>query len=156
MYDTNDTHLKSMGYILWIFGFTGSHRFYFGKPISGTIYFFTLGLLEQRRRQTLGALAAAGLLDANRERPLPEIPLDVGLVTSKGSAAFHDFVASLAESGYGFRVLFVHAATQGHGAESQVAAALETLARLPLDTLVLIRGGGSRTDLAAFDSRRSA
>jgi len=34
-----------MGYILWIFGFTGSHRFYFGKPISGTVYFFTLGLL---------------------------------------------------------------------------------------------------------------
>ena len=42
---TNDTHLKSIGYILWIFGFTGSHRFYFGKPVSGTIYFFTLGLL---------------------------------------------------------------------------------------------------------------
>ena len=41
----NDTHLKTIGYILWIFGFTGSHRFYFGKPISGTIYFFTLGLL---------------------------------------------------------------------------------------------------------------
>jgi len=41
----NDTHLKSVGYILWIFGFTGSHRFYYGKPISGTIYFFTLGLL---------------------------------------------------------------------------------------------------------------
>ncbi len=41
----NDTHLKSVGYILWIFGFTGAHRFYFGKPISGTIYFFTLGLL---------------------------------------------------------------------------------------------------------------
>ncbi|OGP56267.1 MAG: hypothetical protein A2Y65_03940 [Deltaproteobacteria bacterium RBG_13_52_11] len=41
----NDTHLKTVGYILWLFGFTGSHRFYFGKPISGTIYFFTLGLL---------------------------------------------------------------------------------------------------------------
>ena len=41
----NDSHLKSVGYILWIFGFTGSHRFYFGKPISGTIYFFTFGLL---------------------------------------------------------------------------------------------------------------
>jgi TM2 domain-containing membrane protein YozV len=39
------THLKSMGYILWLVGFTGAHRFYFGKPISGTIYFFTLGLL---------------------------------------------------------------------------------------------------------------
>ncbi len=44
MNHSNDTHLKSVGYILWIFGFTGSHRFYFGKPISGTIYFFTFGL----------------------------------------------------------------------------------------------------------------
>jgi TM2 domain-containing membrane protein YozV len=41
----NHTHLKSVGYILWIFGFTGAHRFYFGKPISGTVYFLTLGLL---------------------------------------------------------------------------------------------------------------
>ena len=45
MENSNDTHLKTMGYVLWIFGFTGSHRFYYGKPISGTIYFFTLGLL---------------------------------------------------------------------------------------------------------------
>ncbi len=45
MNNVNDTHLKSVGYILWLFGFTGSHRFYFGKPISGTIYFFTFGLL---------------------------------------------------------------------------------------------------------------
>lgn len=42
---TNDTHLKSVGYILWLIGFTGSHRFYYGKPVSGTIYFFTFGLL---------------------------------------------------------------------------------------------------------------
>jgi len=41
----NDTHLKTVGYILWIFGFTGSHRFYYGRPVSGTIYFLTLGLL---------------------------------------------------------------------------------------------------------------
>jgi TM2 domain-containing membrane protein YozV len=45
MHPTNDTHLKTVGYILWIFGFTGSHRFYYGKPITGTIWFFTLGLL---------------------------------------------------------------------------------------------------------------
>jgi len=42
---TNDTHRKSIGYILWLFGFTGSHRFYYGKPLMGTIYFFTFGLL---------------------------------------------------------------------------------------------------------------
>lgn len=39
-----DTHRKSIGYLLWIFGFTGSHRFYFGRPVTGTIWFFTLGL----------------------------------------------------------------------------------------------------------------
>ena len=45
MANRNDTHLKSFGYLLWLFGFTGSHRFYYGKPITGTIWFFTLGLL---------------------------------------------------------------------------------------------------------------
>lgn len=40
----DNTHSKIIGYILWIFGFMGAHRFYFGKKISGTIYFFTLGL----------------------------------------------------------------------------------------------------------------
>jgi len=40
-----DTHRKTIGYILWIFGFIGAHRFYYGKPLSGTLYFFTLGLL---------------------------------------------------------------------------------------------------------------
>ena len=38
------THSAAIGYVLWIFGFLGVHRFYFGKPVSGTIYFFTLGL----------------------------------------------------------------------------------------------------------------
>lgn len=41
---TQDTHSKTVGYLLWIFGFTGSHRFYYGKPVTGTIWFFTLGL----------------------------------------------------------------------------------------------------------------
>jgi TM2 domain-containing membrane protein YozV len=39
-----NTHTPAIGYLLWLFGFTGSHRFYYGRPISGTIYFFTLGL----------------------------------------------------------------------------------------------------------------
>lgn len=39
------THSVLIGYLAWIFGFTGAHRFYYGRPISGTIYFFTLGLL---------------------------------------------------------------------------------------------------------------
>lgn len=45
MYAGTDTHSKLIGYLLWIFGFIGSHRFYYGRPVSGTIWFFTLGLL---------------------------------------------------------------------------------------------------------------
>lgn len=45
MEERTSTHSLMVGYIVWIFGFLGSHRFYYGKPISGTIYFFTLGLL---------------------------------------------------------------------------------------------------------------
>ncbi|MEM1083686.1 MAG: TM2 domain-containing protein [Verrucomicrobiota bacterium] len=43
--ETHPTHSKTIGYLLWIFGFMGAHRFYFGKQISGIIWFFTLGLL---------------------------------------------------------------------------------------------------------------
>ncbi|HEX9584250.1 MAG TPA: TM2 domain-containing protein [Gammaproteobacteria bacterium] len=42
---TRDTHSKVIGYVLWIFGFIGAHRFYYGKTLTGILYFFTLGLL---------------------------------------------------------------------------------------------------------------
>ncbi|MCC6074412.1 NINE protein [Pseudomonas sp. GCM10022188] len=42
---TQDTHSKAIGYLLWLFGFLGAHRFYYGRPVTGTIWFFTLGLL---------------------------------------------------------------------------------------------------------------
>ncbi len=45
MEQARDTHRKSIGYLLWIFGFLGAHRFYYGKPVSGTIWLLTLGLL---------------------------------------------------------------------------------------------------------------
>lgn len=41
----NDTHSIVIGYLAWIFGFMGCHRFYYGKPVTGTLWFFTLGLL---------------------------------------------------------------------------------------------------------------
>ena len=40
-----DTHSKTIGYLLWLFGFTGAHRFYYGKPVSGAVWFFTFGLV---------------------------------------------------------------------------------------------------------------
>lgn len=117
---------------------------------------FTLGQLEQRRRETLAALAAAGLMELNRALPLPDLPLDIALITSYGSAAYHDFLSGLQESGYGFRVILVHASVQGKEAEREVVSALAALAGLPIGLAVLIRGGGSRSDLAVFDSRAIA
>lgn len=120
---------------------------------------FTLGLLERRRRETLAALAAAGLLERNKGLPFADLPLRIALITSEGSAAYHDFLSSLRESGYGFQVLFVHAAVQGNAAEREVVSALHSLAGLRpglIDCAVLIRGGGARSDLAAFDSRAIA
>ncbi len=117
---------------------------------------FTQGLLALRRRETLEWLAGQGLLTRNRELALVPLPLRLALVTSEGSAAYHDFLSSLRESGYGFRVLFLHASVQGREAEGELVSALGSLAGLELDCAVLIRGGGSRTDLAVFDSRRVA
>ncbi|MET1080422.1 MAG: TM2 domain-containing protein [Pseudomonas sp.] len=45
MQAVHNTHSKVMGYLLWILGFLGAHRFYYGKPLTGTLWFFTLGLL---------------------------------------------------------------------------------------------------------------
>jgi exodeoxyribonuclease VII large subunit len=117
---------------------------------------FTLGMLELRRRETLAALTAAGLLERNRSIPLADLPLTIALITSHGSAAYHDFLSGLVESGYGFKVLLMHAAVQGREAEREVVSALAALAGLPVDCAVLIRGGGSRSDLAVFDSRAIA
>lgn len=117
---------------------------------------FTLGELERRRRQTLRALAEAGLLERNRRLEFAAAPLDVALVSSEGSAAYQDFVTTLRESGLAFRVHFLHSAVQGTAAERQLVAALHTAARLRVDCVALIRGGGARSDLAVFDSRAVA
>ncbi len=115
---------------------------------------FALGKLEARRRQVLAELERSGLLEKNGGLELSPVPLDLALVTSRESAAYHDFLATLGESGYGFRVTLLDAAMQGRAAEGAVASALAAASRLPIDACVLIRGGGSRTDLAAFDSLR--
>ncbi len=114
---------------------------------------FGEGKLAARRRETLEKLAAAQLLDLNKGYALPEVPLRLALITSQESAAYHDFLATIGESGYGFRVLFVHAAVQGQNSERELISALRTAARASPDCVVVIRGGGSRSDLAVFDSR---
>jgi exodeoxyribonuclease VII large subunit len=113
---------------------------------------FTLGDLALQRERILASLAADGLLDANARLPLPDLPLRVGLVTSLGSAAHADFVHELDASGIGFELVAVDARVQGVEADLTIALALSELYDRGADVIALVRGGGARTDLAAFDS----
>ncbi|MBW3575078.1 MAG: exodeoxyribonuclease VII large subunit [Actinobacteria bacterium] len=116
----------------------------------------TFGRLAVARELVLRTLAAEGLVEANRALALPALPLRVGLVTSEGSAACHDVLASLETSGFGFHVLVADARVQGTGAELSLLRALRAVARRSPDVVLLVRGGGARTDLVAFDSERVA
>jgi len=114
---------------------------------------FSLGRLEARRRQVLAWLETEGLLRLNAIRPLADLPLRVGLVTSRGSAADLDVRTQLGASGYPFRVLIADCRMQGEQTGAQVAGALAALAREALDVIIIARGGGSRADLSWFDQQ---
>ncbi len=113
---------------------------------------YTLGRMAAERYRLLQALAAEDLLDRNARLPLPVVPLRVGLVTSDGSAACHDFLHELEASGLGWQVTLVHARVQGLMAGAAIATALHRVAGRDVDVVALVRGGGARSDLAAFDN----
>jgi exodeoxyribonuclease VII large subunit len=113
---------------------------------------FTAGKLALDREQILGKLRLDGTLRANKRHELPLVPLRVGLVTSRGSAAHADFLDHLSRPGYRFSVRTVQAMMQGEGSPEQVALALERLAAEPVDVVAVVRGGGSKLDLATFDA----
>lgn len=118
---------------------------------------FTLGDMERARRELIESLKREKLFDLNRSTVLPRVPMTLGLITSDGSAAFHDFVEELRASGYGFRLRFVDARMQGAETEKDVPRAIAMLAADPeVEAIVLIRGGGSRSDLIWFDKEKVA
>ena len=112
---------------------------------------FTLEALESERERVLALLRAENLIDRNRILSLPAMPLHIALVTADESAAQADFMHSLVESQLPWRVSFLDSKVQGAGAERTIAAALRTAQRLGMDVIALVRGGGSRLDLAVFD-----
>lgn len=116
----------------------------------------TLGRLAADRQQVLRRLQEDGLLAANKSVDLPLLPLRLGLVTSVGSAAYEDAVQELTASGIGFHVLVADARVQGNGADLSMVRALHALRDGDVDAVLVVRGGGSRTDLVAFDSERLA
>ena len=113
---------------------------------------FTLGRLAADRDRLLRLLDAEGLLGRQAALSRPLVPLRVGLVTAGGSAAEHDVMDELRRSGLGFRVVRADARVQGPTAPRSVAWGLRAVAARGADVVLLVRGGGATTDLAAFDS----
>jgi exodeoxyribonuclease VII large subunit len=123
-----------------------------GLKMSGLDPRFTLGEMALERDEVVRRLVASGLFDANRRTRVPAAPLRIGVVTSTASAAWGDFTHELDRSGLAFRLRVVDVRVQGEWAVDMVSGALRTLTRHDdLDVVVLIRGGGSKTELATFD-----
>ena len=112
---------------------------------------YTLGVLAAEREALLRELSESGRLRANARRPIPAVPLRVGVVTSIGSAAHADVTTVFDLSERAFTLVEVDTAVQGAGAERTIAAAITAAVDADVDIVLVVRGGGSKTDLAVFD-----
>jgi exodeoxyribonuclease VII large subunit len=113
---------------------------------------FALGELELKKKEILDRLKKEGLLEPNKKLYVPILPIKIGLVTSKGSAAYNDFIKTLKSSMFGFVVYFADAIVQGNQTEQSVLYALQTLESLDLELVLIVRGGGSKTELFSLDN----
>jgi exodeoxyribonuclease VII large subunit len=128
-----------------------------GLKMSGIDPRFTLGEMALQRDDVVRRLVAAGLYDRNKTRRVPSAPLRVGVVTSTSSAAWADFLHEIERSGLAFQLRLIDVRVQGEWAVTEVTRAIRTLGRhRDLDVVVVVRGGGSRTELATFDDEAIA
>lgn len=102
-------------------------------------------------------LAAEGLFDPGRKRPLPLLPRKVAVVTSESGAALHDILNVSAQRSPSIPIVLVPAAVQGIGAGKEIAAAIRRASReTDADVIIVARGGGSAEDLWCFNEEEVA
>ncbi len=117
---------------------------------------YTLGDLERKRREIIQRLVNEGVIDMNKEIPLPVVPQRIAIVSSISAAGYQDFMDQLKGNPYGFQFYtrLFPAAMQGENAVQSIIDSLERIFAYEsyFDAVVIIRGGGSKSDLACFDS----
>ncbi|MBQ2239434.1 MAG: exodeoxyribonuclease VII large subunit [Alistipes sp.] len=115
---------------------------------------YTLGEVERRRRETIARLQQDGVWDMNRELTLPRPTLRIAIVSSDTAAGYQDFMNELCRNTYRFETTLFRSLMQGDAAEESIVAALSAIAAREdeFDVVAIIRGGGSTSDLALFDS----
>ena len=117
---------------------------------------YTLGEVERQKQLTISRLQADGVWDCNREVEMPLLVQRLAVVSSATAAGYRDFCQELQQSPYAFRHELVEAVMQGAVAEESVCAALSAIAEREdeFDAVIIIRGGGSTSDLSCFNSYR--
>ncbi len=117
-----------------------------------------LGALQARFEALKAKLAAEGIFDAERKRPLPRFPMRIGVVTSPSGAAIRDFLKVLHRRMPCVEVLINPVRVQGRGAAAEIAAAVSEFSKIspPVDLVVVTRGGGSLEDLWEFNEEAVA
>lgn len=115
---------------------------------------YTIGDVALRRAEIIRQLQADGVMDMNKELPLPRLLRRIAVVSSPTAAGYGDFCDQLARSGYDFTVRLFPATMQGEHVEKSVIDALDAIAadRTNWDVAVIIRGGGATADLQGFDT----
>lgn len=116
----------------------------------------SLGALERKRIEIVERLRNEKLLGKNSEHTVSALPRRIGLVASRDTAGYKDFVTTIKASGYAITIYAADARVEGDSTESSVLRALKQLATLDLDVVVLLRGGGSRVSLSYMDNEAIA
>ena len=117
---------------------------------------YTLGEVERQRQMTIAQLQRDGVWDMNRSLTLPRPLQRIAVVSSAAAAGYRDFCNELRDGGYAFSLTLFDVVVQGTAAEQSICTALEEVAlrQEQFDAVVLIRGGGSASDLSCFNSYR--
>ena len=117
---------------------------------------YTLGDVEKRRKEIIARLENAGITEMNKTLDLPLVIRKIAVISSDTAAGFGDFVAQMESNSYhyAFQIQLFRAAMQGEDTENTVITALESIyeAGSEFDLVVIIRGGGAKTDLSWFDN----
>ncbi len=133
------------------------HELYgFSLQITDLDASYTLGDMERQRQQTIARLRQDGVWEMNRETEMPAVVQRIAVVSSRQAAGYQDFCKEIGKSPYDFRVTLFDAFMQGAAAEDSIIAALGEIAEQcdRFDAVVLIRGGGSASDLNCFNAYR--
>lgn len=116
---------------------------------------FTIGKLAIQRRQTLELLQKENLLTRNRQLVAPEVFQHIAVISAENAAGWIDFRSHLTKNPYqyAFQITFFPAVVQGQDAEKEIVRRIDEIQRknYPFDAIIIIRGGGSKLDLNAFD-----